>query len=98
MQHHRPGGEALPDARGSPCHREVMELAKEIASKDPDALTACKDGYRLSLEMSAEAALTFAAAKSDQLTLRQKDSWQSEGIADFLEGKYRLGAHDKLSG
>ena len=34
--------------------KEVMALAKEIASKDPDALTACKDGYRFSLEMSAK--------------------------------------------
>jgi trans-feruloyl-CoA hydratase/vanillin synthase len=75
--------------------KEVMDLAKEIASKDPDALAACKDGYRFSLEMSGEAALNFAAAKSDQLTLRQNDSWRSEGIGDFLEGKYRpgLGGH-----
>jgi hypothetical protein len=45
--------------------------------------------------MSGEAALNFAAAKSDQLTLRQNDSWRSEGIGDFLEGKYRpgLGGH-----
>jgi feruloyl-CoA hydratase/lyase len=75
--------------------KEVMALAQEIASKDPDALAACKDGYRFSLEMSAEAALNFAAAKSDQLTLRQNDSWRSEGIGDFLDGKYRpgLGGH-----
>ena len=75
--------------------KEVMALAQEIASKDPDALAATKDGYRFSLEMSAEAALNFAAAKSDQLSMRQKDSWRSEGIGDFLEGKYRpgLGGH-----
>ena len=79
--------------------KEVMALAAEIASKDPDALAACKDGYRFSLEMSADAALNFAAAKSDQLTLRQKDSWRSEGIGDFLQGKYRpgLGGHEKAS-
>jgi feruloyl-CoA hydratase/lyase len=80
--------------------KEVMALAAELASKDPDALTACKDGYRFSLEMSAEAALNFSAAKSDQLTLRQKDSWRSEGIGDFLDGKYRpgLGGHEKAHG
>jgi hypothetical protein len=66
--------------------------------KDPDALTACKDGYRFSLEMSADAALNFAAAKSDQLTLRQKDSWRSEGIGDFLQGKYRPGLGGHKSG
>jgi trans-feruloyl-CoA hydratase/vanillin synthase len=77
--------------------REVMDIAREIGGKDPDALAACKDGYRFSLEMSADAALNFAAAKSDQLTLRQKDSWRSAGIGDFLEGKYRpgLGGHEQ---
>jgi trans-feruloyl-CoA hydratase/vanillin synthase len=76
--------------------REVMAIAHEIAQKDPDALQACKDGYRFSLEMSPDAAFNFAAAKSDQLTLRQKDSWRSEGIGDFLGGKYRpgLGGHE----
>ena len=80
--------------------KEVMSLAQEIAQKDPDALAACKDGYRFALEMSAEAALNFAAAKSDQLSLRQKDSWRSEGIGDFLTGKYRpgLGGHEKAGG
>lgn len=71
--------------------RQVLELAREIAQKDPDALTACKEGYRFSLEMTAEAAINYAAAKSDQLTLRQKDSWRSEGIGAFLDGKYRPG-------
>jgi trans-feruloyl-CoA hydratase/vanillin synthase len=71
--------------------KEVMALAQEIAQKDPDALSACKDGYRFSLEMTADAAINYAAAKSDQLTLRQKDSWRSEGIGDFLQGKYRPG-------
>jgi trans-feruloyl-CoA hydratase/vanillin synthase len=77
--------------------KEVMAVAQEIAQKDPDALAACKDGYRFSLEMSGEAAINYAAAKSDQLTLRQKDSWRSEGIGDFLQGKYRpgLAAHRK---
>jgi feruloyl-CoA hydratase/lyase len=75
--------------------KEVRALAAEIATKDPDALTACKDGYRFSLDMPMDAALNFSAAKSDQLTLRQKDSWRSEGIGDFLDGKYRpgLGGH-----
>jgi trans-feruloyl-CoA hydratase/vanillin synthase len=77
--------------------REVMAIAHEIAEKHPDALQACKDGYRFSLEMSAEASMNFTAAKSDQLTLRQKDSWRSEGIGDFLDGKYRpgLGGHEQ---
>jgi trans-feruloyl-CoA hydratase/vanillin synthase len=77
--------------------KEVLAIAHEIAQKDPDALQACKEAYRFSLEMSGDAAINFAAAKSDQLSLRQKDSWRSEGIGDFLEGKYRpgLGGHEK---
>lgn len=47
----------LADLKG-----EVIALARGIASKDPDALTACKEGYRHSLEMSTEAALEFSAA------------------------------------
>jgi len=76
--------------------KEVMAVANEIAQKDPDALQACKEAYRLSLEMTAEAAINFAGAKSDQLTLRQKGSWREQGIGDFLEGKYRpgLGGHE----
>jgi len=79
--------------------KEVAAVAQELASKDPDALTAAKDAYRFSLEMSAEAALNFAAAKSDQLSLRQKDAWRSEGIGDFLDGKYRpgLAGHQKTA-
>ena len=88
--------EAIPAAD---LRREVLAIAHELAQKDPDALQACKEGYRFSLEMSAEAALNFAAAKSDQLTLRQQGSWRSEGIGDFLEGKYRpgLGGHEQAA-
>jgi trans-feruloyl-CoA hydratase/vanillin synthase len=77
--------------------KEVMTIAHEIAQKDPDALQACKEGYRFSLEMPLDAAINFAGAKSDQLTMKQNDSWRSEGIGDFLTGKYRpgLGGHEK---
>lgn len=80
--------------------KEVMAVAQEIASKDPDAITACKEAYRFSLEMSGDAAMNYAVAKSDQLSLRQNDSWRSEGIGDFLQGKYRpgLGGHGSPKG
>ena len=75
--------------------KETLAIARELAEKDPDALRATKDGYRFSLEMTSDAAINYAAAKSDQLSWRQKDSWRSEGIGDFLDGKYQpgLGAH-----
>jgi trans-feruloyl-CoA hydratase/vanillin synthase len=77
--------------------KEVMAVAHEIAQKDPDALQACKEGYRYSLEMTLDASINIAGAKSDQLTLKQNGSWRSEGIGDFLTGKYRpgLGGHEK---
>ena len=76
--------------------RETMAIANEIAAKDPNALRATKEGYRFSLEMSSEAALNYAAAKSDQLSWQQRDNWREEGIGDFLQGKYRpgLGGHE----
>ena len=77
--------------------KETMAIAEEIASKDPDALAACKDGYRFSLEMSADAALNFANAKSDfSSRCGRTIAGRSEGIGDFLSGKYRpgLGGHE----
>lgn len=54
-------------------------------------------GYRFSLRISGDAAINYAAAKSDQLTLRQKELWGGEGIGDFLQGECRpgLGGHEK---
>ena len=79
---------AVPAAR---LREETMEVAREIARKDPWALKATKDGYRFSLEMSWEAAMNYSAAKEAELVLRQKDAWRSEGIGDFLQGKYKPG-------
>jgi feruloyl-CoA hydratase/lyase len=80
--------------------RETMAVAQELAAKDANALRATKEGYRYSLEMSAEAAMNYSAAKSDQLTWQQQDNWRSEGIGDFLQGKYRpgLGGHETAKG
>ena len=74
----------------------TMKIAKELASKDPDALKATKDGYRFGLEMSWEASMSYTSAKEAELVLRQNDSWRTEGIGDFLQGKYRPGleSHD----
>jgi feruloyl-CoA hydratase/lyase len=70
---------------------ESRQVARELAQKDPFALKATKDGYRMSLEMSWEAAMNFSMAKEMELVLRQEDAWRKEGIGDFLQGKYRPG-------
>jgi trans-feruloyl-CoA hydratase/vanillin synthase len=77
---------------------ETMKVAREIAAKDAYALKAVKDAYRFSLEMSADASMSYTAAKEAELVLRQKDAWREEGIGDFLKGKYRpgLGGHEQV--
>ena len=70
---------------------EVMELANEIAGKDPAALKATKDAYRFSLDMGWEAAMNYSAAKENELYLVQKGAWVESGIGDFVKGKYKPG-------
>jgi trans-feruloyl-CoA hydratase/vanillin synthase len=70
---------------------EVMTIAREIAAKNSHALTATKEGYRHSLDMGWDAAISYANMMQDSLTLRQKGAWQEKGIGDFLKGEYRPG-------
>jgi trans-feruloyl-CoA hydratase/vanillin synthase len=77
---------------------ETMEVAREIARKDPYALKATKDGYRCSLEMPWDVAMNYSAAKEAEVTLRQQGAWRDEAIGDFLADKFKPGleSHDKL--
>ena len=70
---------------------ETMQVAKELASKDPHAMAATKQAYYLSLEMSWDAAMAYSFAKEQELVVRQGDAWKKEGIGDFLKGKYKPG-------
>ncbi|MGE5147712.1 MAG: enoyl-CoA hydratase-related protein, partial [Candidatus Eiseniibacteriota bacterium] len=76
---------------------ETMKVARELAAKDPIALKAVKEAYRFSLEMTADASMSYTSAKEAEVVLRQKDAWRTEGIGDFLKGKYRpgLGGHEQ---
>jgi len=69
----------------------VMALAAELAQKDPTALKCTKEGYRHSLNMDFDAAISYADAKISELTLAQNNSWRTQGIGDFLAGKYQPG-------
>jgi trans-feruloyl-CoA hydratase/vanillin synthase len=75
---------------------QTMEIAREIASKDPSALRAAKETYRFSIGLDWDASVNFSNAKSAQHVARQNDAFRKEGIKDFLEGKYRPGfeAHE----
>lgn len=70
---------------------ETMALARKIAAKDVHALRATKDGYRHSLEMTWEAAMSYSMAKELELVQRQNDAFRREGIQDFMQGKYKPG-------
>jgi trans-feruloyl-CoA hydratase/vanillin synthase len=83
----------LADLRG-----ETLAVAREIAAKDPSALTAAKETYRFSLGLDWDTAVNFANAKLAQHQKRQNDAFRSEGIADFLDGKYKPGleSHERI--
>jgi len=70
---------------------ETLKLAREIAAKDPAALRATKEAYRFSLEMPWEAAMNFAMAKEEELQHRQRIGWKTEGVGDFVQGKFKPG-------
>jgi trans-feruloyl-CoA hydratase/vanillin synthase len=86
--------EAIPAAT---LRARTMEIAERIATKDAHALRATKDGYRHSLEMTWEAAMSYSMAKEFELVQKQNDAWRKEGIGDFLEGKYKPGLEDHAS-
>jgi trans-feruloyl-CoA hydratase/vanillin synthase len=69
----------------------VSALALELAAKNPDGLRATKEAYRHSLDMGWEAAIAYADARQDQLSMRQKNAWKEAGIGGFLAGEYRPG-------
>lgn len=77
---------------------ETMSIALEIARKDPAALTATKDGYRFSLEMTWEASMNYTGAKEVELSNRQRVGWKDDGVGDFVQGKFKPGLEDHASG
>jgi feruloyl-CoA hydratase/lyase len=70
---------------------ETLKIAREIAGKDPAALRATKEAYRFSLEMTWEASMNFTNAKEEELQHRQRVGWKTEGVGDFVQGKYKPG-------
>lgn len=87
---------AVPRAR---LREDVMQLAAEIAAKDPSALRQTKETYRFSLPMDWDTAMNYSAAKVAEHTQRQNDAFRREGISDFLDHKYKpgLGGHEQVN-
>jgi len=70
---------------------DVTALAAEIAQKNAEALTATKEGYRHSLDMSWEGSIAYTQAREGLLSKNQNDAFRTAGIGDFLKGQYRPG-------
>ncbi len=80
---------SVPKAR---LKAEVDKLIAKLCQKDALALRACKESYRDSLLIpDFETALSYSAAKSDQLSFLQGGAWKDQGIKQFIEGQYRPG-------
>lgn len=69
----------------------TLALAREIATKDAHALQSTKDAYRLSQEMSADAAMNYANAKYHELTLLQQGAWRQTEVQGFLDKEFKPG-------
>lgn len=70
---------------------DVRALATELAQKNGEAMTATKEGYRHSLDMTWEASMAYTQAREGLLSKNQNDAFRTTGIGDFLKGQYKPG-------
>lgn len=70
----------------------VQELAETLKGKDPIALRACKEAFKLVdiRSMGHEDAWAWLTARTGQLKADQKGSWM-EGVGAFVEKEFRPG-------
>ena len=89
--------EAVPAAELA---AHTYALARELAAKDPYALRATKNAYRHATESTYDASLAMTSALQSELTLLQGGAWRTEGVGDFLDGRYRPGleGHETVEG
>jgi trans-feruloyl-CoA hydratase/vanillin synthase len=81
--------QALPQNQ---LEKHGMEIAGLIASKDAVAVRMTKEAHYRSREMSWDAAMDYATAKTAQLLDMQRGAaGRTEGINDFLGKRYRPG-------
>jgi trans-feruloyl-CoA hydratase/vanillin synthase len=71
--------------------KEVREMADRLRSKNPVALRAAKELFKLSLNMGYTESVALSLAKSREVSFLQKGEWVTEGIGQFAAGKYRPG-------
>ena len=66
---------------------DVEELARELLSKNPDALHAAKVGFRLCRTMSWDDAEDYLYAKLEQSQFIDREGGRAEGLKQFLDDK-----------
>ena len=86
---------------GERLREEVVELAKELRTKNPETLRACKESFKISYQMSWEEAQDFLYAKLEQMQFRDKTRGREKALKQFLDDKsYKpgLGEFDRSKG
>jgi trans-feruloyl-CoA hydratase/vanillin synthase len=69
----------------------VLELAAEIAQRDPEALRGTKDVYLHSVQMDWDAAMSYSTARERQVSLAQNNAWLDDNLTAFAKGEYKPG-------
>ena len=69
---------------------ETMKLATTLSQKDPIALRACKETYRLTMRLDYEDSIEWEYAKGEEKTYLQKGLWVS-ALSDFDKKKFKPG-------
>jgi len=78
--------------------QEVVKVANELKTKNPATLRACKEAFKIGLQMSWEEAQDYLYAKLEQMQFNDKARGREKGLTQFLDDKtYRpgLGAFDR---
>ncbi|MHB2036801.1 MAG: enoyl-CoA hydratase-related protein [Nitrososphaerales archaeon] len=69
---------------------EVLNLANILRLKDPIALRACKETYRLTMRLDYDDSIEWEYAKGEEKTYLQKGLWV-DALSDFDKKKFRPG-------
>jgi trans-feruloyl-CoA hydratase/vanillin synthase len=76
---------------GSSLREEVGKLADRLKSKNPVALRAAKELFKMSLNMVYDDAVSVAMTKVREVTHLQQGEWMKEGVGQFFAGDFRPG-------
>jgi trans-feruloyl-CoA hydratase/vanillin synthase len=83
---------------GAELRANVLELAAEIARRDPEALRATKEMYLHSVQMEWDAAMSYSSARERQVSLAQNNAWLDTHLTAFANGEYKPGLGARQSG